>query len=116
MQFPSKPSSRRGLEGFEAWKKQRKLVPGGPVQVFFVFSALCTCDPGNVMDSIAAAKKARCRISVVGLAAEVHVCRLMVNVRPVCTAPLPYISVVAMRPPRCRGAFTYLPFCTRVYK
>eukprot|EP00884_Botryococcus_braunii_P004550 jgi/Botrbrau1/14096/Bobra.182_3s0041.1 len=55
------------------------VPPYGHREALFVFSALCTCDPGNILDSIAATKKAKCRVSVVGLAAEVHVCRSIVQ-------------------------------------
>ncbi len=40
-------------------------------------SALSSCDPGNVHTAIAAAKNANIRVSVVSVAAELHVCRRM---------------------------------------
>jgi len=38
------------------------------------FCGLASCDPGDVFASVAAAKRARVRISVIGLAAEVFAC------------------------------------------
>eukprot|EP00227_Mantoniella_beaufortii_P003497 CAMPEP_0197611752 /NCGR_PEP_ID=MMETSP1326-20131121/55994_1 /TAXON_ID=1155430 /ORGANISM="Genus nov. species nov., Strain RCC2288" /LENGTH=376 /DNA_ID=CAMNT_0043180435 /DNA_START=38 /DNA_END=1165 /DNA_ORIENTATION=- len=49
----------------------------GSREVLFVVSALSTCDPGNVHTAIAAAKNAKIRVSVVSVAAEMHVCRRM---------------------------------------
>ena len=46
-----------------------------------VFVALSTCDPGNVLDAVKAAKQARVRVSVVGVAAEVHICRVITTAR-----------------------------------
>ena len=39
------------------------------------FSGLATCDPGDIGPAIVAARAARVRVSIIGLAAEVHVCR-----------------------------------------
>lgn len=50
------------------------------VQVLVIFSAMSTCDPGNIHDTIKLAKDAHCRISVIGLAAEVHICRQIIEV------------------------------------
>ena len=50
------------------------------VQVVIVFSAMSSCDPGNIQDTIKAAKAAGCRVSIVGLAAEVYICRQIVEV------------------------------------
>lgn len=53
------------------------IPPYGHKEVLFIFSALATCDPGNVLDSIKEAVAANVRVSVVGVAAEVYICRLM---------------------------------------
>ncbi|KAG2499971.1 hypothetical protein HYH03_002256 [Edaphochlamys debaryana] len=53
----------------------RSLPPYGHREALFVFAALATCDPGNVLESAKAAKDAHIRVSIVGVAAEVHVCR-----------------------------------------
>jgi len=47
----------------------------GTREVLFLMSALSTCDPGDVFASIGACKKARVRCSVIGMAAEMHICR-----------------------------------------
>ncbi len=57
------------------------------VQVLVLFAALSTCDPGNILDTVKSAQQHKCRVSVVGLAAEVHICRLCAQVcLPVCLA------------------------------
>jgi len=38
---------------------------------------LTTCDPGNIVDTIQELKREKIRCSVIGLAAEVRVCRLL---------------------------------------
>jgi transcription initiation factor TFIIH subunit 2 len=53
----------------------KSVPPYGHREVLILLAALSTCDPGNVMDAARAAHAARVRVSVVGLAAEVHVCR-----------------------------------------
>ena len=50
-------------------------------QVLVLFAALSTCDPGNVLDAVKAAKGARLRVSIVGVAAEVHICRVFTKAR-----------------------------------
>ena len=50
-------------------------------QVLIVFAALSTCDPGNVLDAVKAAKQHHVRVSVVGIAAEVHICRVLTQAR-----------------------------------
>lgn len=50
-------------------------------QVLMLFAGLSTCDPGNILDSIKAAKQQRVRVSVIGLAAEVRICRVITDVR-----------------------------------
>ena len=49
-------------------------------QVLILFAALSTCDPGNVMDAVKAAKERNVRVSIVGVAAEVHICRVFTKV------------------------------------
>eukprot|EP00887_Chlorella_sp_A99_P003194 scaffold9.g3194.t1 len=68
----------------------RTIPPYGHREVLILFAALSTCDPGtlrlpreaparprSIMDSVKAAKEQRVRVSVVGLAAEVRICRVM---------------------------------------
>lgn len=49
--------------------------------MLILFAGLSTCDPGNILDSIKAAKQQRVRASVIGLAAEVRICRVITDVR-----------------------------------
>ena len=49
-------------------------------QVLILLAALSTCDPGNIMESMRLAKRQRVRVSLVGLAAEMHVCRVIAQV------------------------------------
>ncbi|KAF5841880.1 Ssl1-like-domain-containing protein [Dunaliella salina] len=55
----------------------RNIPPYGHREMLVLFAALSTCDPGNIFDSIKEAKAAKIRVSLVGVAAEVHVCRRM---------------------------------------
>lgn len=50
------------------------------MQVLILFAGLSTCDPGNILDTVKVAKQQRVRVSVVGLAAEVHICRVITEV------------------------------------
>lgn len=47
-----------------------------------LFAGLSTCDPGNIQDTIKVAKQQHVRVSIVGLAAEVHICRVITEVGP----------------------------------
>ncbi|KAG2442629.1 hypothetical protein HXX76_002714 [Chlamydomonas incerta] len=53
----------------------RQLPPYGHRELLLLFAALASCDPGNVMDAVKACKDNHIRVSVVGVAAEVYVCR-----------------------------------------
>ncbi|KAK9828063.1 hypothetical protein WJX81_007161 [Elliptochloris bilobata] len=55
----------------------KSIPPYGHREVLIAFAALSTCDPGNVLDAVKAAKQHRVRVSVVGIAAEVHICRVL---------------------------------------
>ena len=61
------------------WRLPRPMRAA--VQVLIVFAALSTCDPGNVLDAVKAAKQHHVRVSVVGIAAEVHICRVLTQAR-----------------------------------
>lgn len=49
----------------------------GHREVIVLFSALSTCDPGDIMDSVKKCHEANIRCSVVGLAAEIYICKLL---------------------------------------
>ncbi|KAL8138853.1 hypothetical protein V2J09_004854, partial [Rumex salicifolius] len=47
----------------------------GHREVLIIYSALSTCDPGDIMDTIQKCKMSKVRCSVVGLAAEMFICK-----------------------------------------
>ncbi|EMS50464.1 General transcription factor IIH subunit 2 [Triticum urartu] len=47
----------------------------GHKEVLFLYSALNTCDPGDIMETIEKCKKSKVRCSVIGLAAEIFICK-----------------------------------------
>ncbi|KAI3857840.1 hypothetical protein MKX03_009959 [Papaver bracteatum] len=47
----------------------------GHREVLLLYSALTTCDPGDVMETIKKCKRSKIRCSVIGLSAEVFVCK-----------------------------------------
>ncbi|KAG6543114.1 hypothetical protein Mapa_015363 [Marchantia paleacea] len=49
----------------------------GHREVVILYSALSTCDPGDIMDSVSECKKANIRCSVVGLSAEIYICKTL---------------------------------------
>lgn len=55
-------------------------------EIIIIFGSLTTCDPGNIHDTIHECAKAKIRISVVALAAEMKICREICDktgVRPI---------------------------------
>ncbi|KAI8089180.1 Ssl1-like-domain-containing protein [Halteromyces radiatus] len=49
----------------------------GSKEVLLVFGALTTCDPGDIHETIGLLKKEMVRVNIVGLAAEVQICRVL---------------------------------------
>ncbi|KAJ7560332.1 hypothetical protein O6H91_04G124700 [Diphasiastrum complanatum] len=49
----------------------------GHREVMLIFSALGTCDPGDVLESVRNCKEENIRCSVVGVAAEIYICKLL---------------------------------------
>lgn len=47
----------------------------GHREVLILYSALSTCDPGDLMETIQKCKKSKIRCSVIGLAAEMFICK-----------------------------------------
>ncbi|KAK2643305.1 hypothetical protein Ddye_025068 [Dipteronia dyeriana] len=47
----------------------------GHREVLILYSALSTCDPGDIMETIQKCKKSKLRCSVIGLAAEMFICK-----------------------------------------
>ena len=53
----------------------RRLPSHGTREVLIVMASLTTCDPGDIQTTIEGLKSERVRCSMIGLAAEVYVCR-----------------------------------------
>lgn len=69
------PSLQNALE---LAAKSLKLLPShASREVLVIMANLTTCDPGNINDTVKAMKADSIRCSVIGLAAEVHVCRTL---------------------------------------
>lgn len=49
----------------------------GHREVLIIYSALCTCDPGDIMETIQKCKKSKIRCSVIGLSAEMFICKYL---------------------------------------
>lgn len=49
----------------------------GSKEVLVAFGSLTTCDPGDIQETIELLKKELVRVSIVGLAAEVQICRVL---------------------------------------
>ncbi|KAL3518354.1 hypothetical protein ACH5RR_020943 [Cinchona calisaya] len=49
----------------------------GHREVLILYSALSTCDPGDIMETIQKCKKAKIRCSIVGLSAELYICKYL---------------------------------------
>lgn len=47
----------------------------GHREVLILYSALSTCDPGDIMETIQRCKKSKIRCSVIGLSAELYICK-----------------------------------------
>ncbi|XP_068665958.1 general transcription factor IIH subunit 2-like [Aristolochia californica] len=47
----------------------------GHREVLILYSALSTCDPGDIMETIQKCKNAKIRCSVIGLSAEMYICK-----------------------------------------
>ena len=44
-------------------------------EVLIIMGSLTTCDPGDIFETIKECKKIKIRCSVIGLSAEVHICK-----------------------------------------
>ncbi|KAK9744789.1 Ssl1-like [Popillia japonica] len=71
------PSLQNGLE---LALKSLKLLPShASREILVIMGSLTTCDPSDINKTISMLKHEGVRCSVVGLAAEVHVCRQLAN-------------------------------------
>ncbi|BAF15188.2 Os04g0508900, partial [Oryza sativa Japonica Group] len=75
LECSGEPSLQNALELVHGYLDQ---VPSyGHKEVLFLYSALNTCDPGDIMETIAKCKKSKIRCSVIGLAAEIFICKYL---------------------------------------
>lgn len=66
-------SLQNGLDLVHGYLNQ---IPSyGHREVLILYSALSTCDPGDIMETIQKCKKSKIRCSVVGLTAEIYICK-----------------------------------------
>lgn len=66
-------SLQNGLELVHGFLSQ---IPSyGHREVLILYSALSTCDPGDIMETIQKCKKSKLRCSVIGLSAEMFICK-----------------------------------------
>lgn len=49
----------------------------GSKEILLIFGALTTCDPSNIHDTVSLLQKENVRVNIVGLAAEVQICRVL---------------------------------------
>lgn len=49
----------------------------GSKEVLLIFGSLTTCDPGDIHETVDLLKKEMVRVNIVGLAAEVQICRVL---------------------------------------
>lgn len=66
-------SLQNALELVQSYLNQ---IPSyGHREVLILYSALSTCDPGDIMETIQKCKTGKMRCSVIGLAAEMFICK-----------------------------------------
>lgn len=69
------PSIQNSLEICERTLKQ--MPAHASREVLFIMGSLTTCDPGSLYETISNMKKLNIRCSIIGLAAEVHICKAL---------------------------------------
>nr|CAG4645519.1 EOG090X05VA [Lynceus sp. MCZ IZ 141354] len=67
------PSLQNSLE--LALQSLKHMPPHTSREVLFLFGSLTTCDPGDISVTVESLKKENIRVSVIGLSAEVRICR-----------------------------------------
>ncbi|KAI9121675.1 hypothetical protein K1719_008708 [Acacia pycnantha] len=73
MECSGDPSLQNSLDLVHGYLNQ---IPSyGHREVLILYSALNTCDPGDIMETIQKCKKCKIRCSVIGLAAETFICK-----------------------------------------
>mmetsp|Transcript_3404 Transcript_3404/g.5455 ORF Transcript_3404/g.5455 Transcript_3404/m.5455 type:complete len:494 (+) Transcript_3404:254-1735(+) len=53
----------------------RHIPPYGSREILVVMGSLSTCDPGNIFETFKTLQEHKIRVSVIGLAAQMHVCK-----------------------------------------
>lgn len=71
------PSLQNSLE--LALKSLRLLPSHASKEILIIIGALTTCDPGDINETIQSMKSDGVRCSVIGLAAEIYICKRMAN-------------------------------------
>ncbi|XP_056647580.1 general transcription factor IIH subunit 2 [Diorhabda sublineata] len=71
------PSLQNGLD--MAMSSLKLLPAHASREILVIMGSLTTCDPGDITKTIDVLKQEGVRCSVIGLAAEVHVCRLLAD-------------------------------------
>ncbi|XP_057670345.1 general transcription factor IIH subunit 2 [Diorhabda carinulata] len=71
------PSLQNGLD--MAMSSLKLLPAHASREILVIMGSLTTCDPGDITKTIDILKQEGVRCSVIGLAAEVHVCRLLAD-------------------------------------
>ncbi|XP_047495415.1 general transcription factor IIH subunit 2-like [Penaeus chinensis] len=69
------PSMQNSLE--YALSALRHLPPHTSREILIIYAALTTCDPGEIETTIQKVKDSNIRVSVVGISAELHVCKMI---------------------------------------
>ncbi|KAG6820250.1 hypothetical protein H0H93_003414 [Arthromyces matolae] len=73
LQPTGEPSLQNSIE--MAKSSMSHLPTHSSREIIIIFGSLTTCDPGNIHETLEACVKAKIRISVVALAAEMKICR-----------------------------------------
>lgn len=80
----------------------------GHREVLVLYSALSTCDPGDITETIQECKKAKIRCSVIGLSAEIYICRHLCE-------ETGGLYTVALDEVRTKSLSFYFLLCNHVY-
>jgi transcription initiation factor TFIIH subunit 2 len=67
------PSLQNSLE--RAMNGLKNMPAHSSREVLVLFGSLTTCDPGDIQKTIKSLKENNIRVSIIGLAAEVRICR-----------------------------------------
>jgi len=81
----------------------------GHREALILYSALSTCDPGDLMETIQKCKKSKIRCSVIGLAAEMFVCKhLCQETGGTYSVALDEVSLLVLMESPCRCSILYI--------